>query len=198
MDEVLLGFTILSLCLISSAVFYVACPNQQWMSNRYITFNSGLLVSLALSVVAWYLLRETMSGLSASFTVLSIDMMWLGLLPLMSKYDKPLTNKGSGKSSLVRSESYSSHKNQWLIKIIGSVVLGFPFAVFTSSLLGWAAPNSIPDNIRSQFIMWMITPLWLTPLSLIFFTRKPFRIFIICVLLTLVAFGLLQLVKSTG
>jgi hypothetical protein len=196
MAEILPGGLALVLCLIATAVFYIGCPNQQWFTKRYLTFYPSLLISLVLSVIAWRMLLSLMSGLSAGFTVLCLEMLFLGLLPLMPKFDNPLTNTSKGKSSLVRGETYANHKAQWLLKTVGMLLIGFPFAVFTSSLIGWAAPDSVPLDIRSQFIMWLITPLWLTPLSLVFFSRRPLFVFSAFVILTCVAFGLLQLVKN--
>lgn len=196
MAEILPGGLALVLCLIATAVFYIGCPNQQWFAKRYLTFYPSLLISLILLIIAWKMLLGLMSGLSAGFTVLCLEMLLLGLLPLMPKFDKPLTNTSKGKSSLVRGDTYTNHKAQWLFKTVGMLLLGFPFAVFSSSLIGWAAPDSVPIDIRSQFIMWLITPLWLTPLSLIFISRRPLFVFSAFVILTCIAFGLLQLVKN--
>lgn len=188
----------LVLCLFATAVFYIGCPNQQWFAKRYLTFLPSLLISLVLSLLAWWLLLNVISGLSGVFTVLSLEMLFLGLIPFMPKYEKPLANTSKAKSSLVRDESYANHQPQWLLKTIGMFLIGFPFAVFTSSLIGWMAPDSVPSDIRSQYIMWLIIPLWLTPLSLIFFSRRPLSVFIAFVTLTCVAFGLLQIIKFGG
>ncbi|QHJ12686.1 hypothetical protein FX988_02944 [Paraglaciecola mesophila] len=188
----------LVLCLFATAVFYIGCPNQQWFAKRYLTFLPSLLISLVLSLLAWWLLLNVMSGLSGVFTVLSLEMLFLGLIPFMPKYEKPLANTSKAKSSLVRGDSYANHQTQWLLKTIGMFLIGFPFAVFTSSLIGWMAPDSVPSDIRSQYIMWLIVPLWLTPLSLIFFSRRPLSVFIAFVTLTCVAFGLLQIIKFGG
>lgn len=198
MTEILPSGLALALCLIATSIFYIGCPNQQWFAKKYLTFYPSLLLSLALLFVAWWVLLDIMSGLSAGFTLLCLEMLFLGLIPLMPKYDLPLMNKGGAKSSLTRSEIYVTHKAHWLLKTVGMLLVGFPFAVFTSSLIGWMAPDSVPIDIRSQFIMWLITPLWLTPLSLIFFYRRPIPVFGAFVVLTFVAFGLLQLVKNGG
>ena len=198
MAEILPGGLALALCLIATAVFYIGCPNQQWFAKRYLTFLPSLLMSLVLLFIAWWLLLDIMSGLSAVFTLLCLEMLFLGLVPFAPKYDAPVANIVRAKSTLVRGESYANHKPQWLLKSIGMFVLGFPFAVFTSSLMGWMAPDSVPIDIRSQYIMWLITPLWLTPLSLVFFSRRPLSVFSAFVVLTCLAFGLLQIVKYGG
>tara|TARA_R110002012_G_scaffold268125_1_gene452030 strand:+ start:3936 stop:4532 length:597 start_codon:yes stop_codon:yes gene_type:complete len=198
MADLLPGGLALALSLIATAVFYIGCPNQQWFAKRYLSFYASALISLVLLGIAWLFLLELMSGLSAVFTLLCLEMLFLGLVPFVPKYDTPLANTGSAKSSLVRDETHASHKAQWVFKTVGMLAIGFPFAVFTSSLVGWAAPGSVPVDIRSQYIMWLITPLWLTPLSLIFFARRPLPVFCAFVIFTCIAFGLLQLIKNSG
>ncbi len=184
--------------LLSAVVFYAGCPNQQWFSKRYITFLPALFLSLLLLIPAWLLLRLDMSVLSSSFTLLTAEMLFLGTIPFLTRFKTPLKIKSGNKSSLIRGDSYNTHKAQWTLKIVGMSLLGFPFAVFTSSLLGWWAPASIPNDVRSQFIMWMIVPLWITPISLVFISNKPWRLFLGFSLFTLLAFGLLSLVNIGG
>ncbi|WP_102795142.1 hypothetical protein [Bowmanella denitrificans] len=186
----------LVLSLLSALLLYLGSPNQQWFKKRYIKFYPALLLSLILLCAAWWLLRSHLSGLSAVFTIFTALMLLLGLLPFTAKLSKPST-KG-GKSTLVRSKSYAEYQTKWWSRVLGALVLGFPLALFTSSLIGLTYDVSEAADVRAQFIMWMITPLWLMPLCFIFFTHKPWRVFLSLLILSACLYGVLGQVGIGG
>lgn len=182
-------------CLLASGLIYIASPNQQWLEqkvhNRKLTF----FCATASLVSAVLIFNLHFSALSAIFTVFTIIMLLLSTLPLVVRFEKPLTNDCSMTPWLKRGESYKSHQPQWWLKSIGVFFLCFPLAVLLCGFLGFSAGYAAPYDVRSQFIMWMITPIWLLPISLIFFSRRPWRVFAIVASLIPVFYGLLEWIK---
>lgn len=184
-----LGF---GLSLIASVVLYSGVPNQQWLAHRKLSFYQALAVFLLLSVLSFWVLHESVSGLSALFIVFTIHMLALSLLPLLTRFKKPLTNSIKRKSWLSRDGEYLSHQPQWVLKTAGTFLLGYPLALFMAALLGFSVFDDAPLDVRSQLIMWLITPIWLTPLSLVFLSKTPLRLLTIMVLFTVVGYAMLR------
>lgn len=186
------------LCLISSIVFYLGCPNQQWMSRKLLGFYPMLSISLALLCIAWWIFNFHLSALSTTFALLTVQMFFLGLIPFLSRFDKPQFAVRGKKSGIEKYEDAANYKAQWWLRIVGIILLCYPLSVGLSGLYGLVGPGEITNNVKSQFVMWMITPLWLTPLSLIFFSRKIVRFFLILLSLNGLVFLLLWLARSGG
>lgn len=53
----------------------------------------------------------------------------------------------------------------------------FPLAVMFMGIIGALLSNSVVLDVRSQLVMWFIVPLWLIPLSLIYLSKAPLRLF---------------------
>ena len=75
-------------------------------------------------------------------------------------------------SSLSQKQTIKPH---WWGKTIAGVVLGLGLSFALVGLFAWLGSDSLPQEIsnerllwRSQFLMWMITPIWLLILSLVY------------------------------
>lgn len=84
----------------------------------------------------------------------------------------------------------SSHN--WFGRASAGLVLGFLLALAGSGLLAWFGPGGIaPNAAKTQFIMWIIAPIWSTVLSLSFLFRTGRSAWIKLGLTTLLAFAAL-------
>jgi len=179
-------------CLLANLVFYAGCPNQQWFKKSLLSFNTALLIALALLVLSTAIFSLTFSLPAAIYTIITLCMLLLGTLPLFTRYTAPLKSVRSRGTGLTRDESYTTFKAHWWLKTIGATLISFPFALFTSSLISLLFLSNTPLDVKSQFLMWLIVPFWLTPISLIFFAKKPWLPLALLSLITLFEFSVLQ------
>ncbi|WP_341210252.1 hypothetical protein [Alteromonas stellipolaris] len=179
-------------CLLANLVFYAGCPNQQWFKKSLLSFNTALLIALALLVLSTAIFSLTFSLPAAIYTVITLCMLLLGTLPFFTRYTAPLKSVRSRGTGLTRDESYTTFKAHWWLKTIGATLISFPFALFTSSLISLLFLSNTPLDVKSQFLMWLIVPFWLTPISLIFFAKKPWLPLALLSLITLFEFSVLQ------
>jgi len=179
-------------CLLANLVFYAGCPNQQWFKKSLLSFNTALLIALALLVLSTAIFSLTFSLPAAIYTIITLCMLLLGTLPFFTRYTAPLKSVRSRGTGLTRDESYTTFKAHWWLKTIGATLISFPFALFTSSLISLLFLSYTPLDVKSQFLMWLIVPFWLTPLSLIFFAKKPWPPLVMLSLITLIEFAVLQ------
>ena len=113
-------------------------------------------------------------------------MLLLSVLPLITRFEKPQTNTGSVKTKLIKGAQAANYKPYWWLRLTTAAVLGFPLATGISGLLVWWGPGGPTDDAKTQLVMWLVTPLWLLPLSLVFFIRNPLRAISSYVVLTAV------------
>jgi len=179
-------------CLLANLVFYAGCPNQQWFKKSLLSFNTALLIALALLVLSTAIFSLTFSLPAAIYTIITLCMLLLGTLPFFTRYTAPLKSVRSRGTGLTRDESYTTFKAHWWLKTIGATLISFPFALFTSSLISLLFLSNTPLDVKSQFLMWLIVPFWLTPISLIFFAKKPWLPLALLSLITLFEFSVLQ------
>lgn len=158
-------------CLLSSILLYLSSPNQQWLQKRPMGFLTASSISLTLCVLSWFLFRVDLSVFSATFTVVSLMMLSLGILPFFSSIDAPAKST-SNKKKRIQKQADAPYKPHWVTRIACATILGYPLAVGLSSLLLWSGGNDVVIGDRTQLIMWLITPIWLTGLSLIFFVTR--------------------------
>ena len=59
-------------------------------------------------------------------------------------------------------------KTDWWSKSLAGIVAGFTLALALAGLFAWVGPGGINAVNKYQLIMWMVTPLWLTAVSLVF------------------------------
>lgn len=84
----------------------------------------------------------------------------------------------------------------WFLKISAGLLAGFPLALALTGLFAWAGPGSIDTPDRVQFLMWMIAPVWLTMLALIFLFRSGWYAWGVLISLNLIAWSALHLVRG--
>lgn len=58
-------------------------------------------------------------------------------------------------------------RRDWLSKTLAGTLLGFALALGVSGLFA-AFSGGLPPAARAQLAMWLVTPIWLTVLSLVF------------------------------
>jgi len=178
--------------LFATLLFYLGCNNQQWWQRRPLPTAVAVSGSLFLTCVAWLILRQQLAVLPATFSVLSLLMLFLALWPFLGRLPAPVAvdrrDAPLGKGGDVPSA-------QWVGKILAVLLLGFPLALSLVGLLAWLAPGSLTHNGKSQLVMWLVTPLWLTPLTLVFFRLRLRTLLASYLLLNVLAYLLLGLAQ---
>ncbi|MBC3908699.1 hypothetical protein [Undibacterium umbellatum] len=84
----------------------------------------------------------------------------------------------------------------WWTKTISGLVLGFTLALAISGLFAWIGPGGIAAPQKVQFVMWLITPVWMLILSLIYLVRNGVRALKGLLIANALAYALLFLVKT--
>lgn len=188
----------LVLGLLATLVFYLGCPNQQWYDVRTWSFGRGALMSGFISVAAWLVLRQDFSVLAATFYVLTVLMTGLAIWPLLSAHDRPVVLRSGGGVAVTKpAERGAGHlPPQWLAKIAVSLGLGFPLALSIAGLVAHGAPGALTHDTKSQFVMWMVTPIWITPLALAFFTLRARTLLLLLSIANLLAYLFLHLLRQ--
>lgn len=184
------------LCVLGAAIFYLGSPNQQWTDKRLLPFSLSFGLTLLLCAVAGFLFHQKLSGLSAIFSVLTLQMFFLGLIPLFTRLPAPVTNAMKMKSSLRRSSYHALHRPHWVVKTLGGLIWGFPVALLLSGNIGFLVGDTVPLDVRTQFVMWLIVPFWLLPISLIYFSPKPWRVIAVLTGMSILLFGFLNLITG--
>jgi len=64
--------------------------------------------------------------------------------------------------------SNNQFKAHWWSKTLIGTVLGLSLAYGLVALFAWFGPQGITAKDKVQFNMWMISPIWLTTLSLVY------------------------------
>lgn len=173
-------------CVLATGLFYAGCPNQQWLKARYYSFVTGCAFSGIFFASSLYLFSRVFSIPAAVFSVITLAMLLLSLLPLVVRYEQPQTALKGSQSTLSRDDTYLSASPRWWLKSIGAVLLGLPLGLLTSALVTFGFFNHTPLDVKTQFLMWWITPMWFVLIATIYFSHRPVRLFtvilsIICV-----------------
>ncbi|MFC0350343.1 hypothetical protein [Undibacterium danionis] len=63
----------------------------------------------------------------------------------------------------------------WWSKTFAGLVLGFLLSLALVGIFAWIGPGGINAPEKNQFVMWMITPLWMLILSFIYLCRSGLR-----------------------
>ncbi|MFZ6875166.1 hypothetical protein ACO0LF_24130 [Undibacterium sp. Di27W] len=84
----------------------------------------------------------------------------------------------------------------WWTKTLSGLVLGFTLALALSGLFAWLGPGGIAAPQKVQFVMWLIAPIWMLILSLIYLVRSGVRALTGLLLANVLAYVLLFLVKT--
>jgi len=59
----------------------------------------------------------------------------------------------------------------WWSKTFAGVVLGAMLAFALAGIFAWAGPGGITPPDKSQFVMWLIAPVWMTVLGFVWLFR---------------------------
>ncbi|WP_444944779.1 hypothetical protein ACJJIK_08720 [Microbulbifer sp. ZKSA006] len=76
--------------------------------------------------------------------------------------------------------------------------MGLPIAVAIASLLAVWAPGDAAVDDRSQFTMWLISPIWLTAVSLVYLFTSARRMLSLYLGLNVLLFTLLWIARFGG
>ncbi|PIE38983.1 MAG: hypothetical protein CSA53_03595 [Gammaproteobacteria bacterium] len=99
---------------------------------------------------------------------------------------------------MLKKNSSDNFRSDWWLKTATALLLGFPLAVGLSGIFAWLAPGAITHTTKTQVVMWLITPLWLIPLALVYFFRSGLRALIPYALATGLTFAALYFIKTAG
>lgn len=179
----------------SAAVFYLGCPNQQWSEQQRLPFFPALLLSLTLAALSAWLFHFTLSPLPTVFALLGLWMLSLGIVPFLSRFAHP-SNFAKKPEKTPTTGPKRRYQMQWRLRVLTATALGLPIALALSGLLAWWAPGSVSHDGKSQLVMWLVTPLWLIPMSLIFFAANATRVLAAYAFAGIAAFSLLRLAKA--
>lgn len=163
-------------CGLACVFLYAGSPNQQWLRIRPYSFKTALIGSMCLFIIATICFSQTFSIAAAIYTSFTLSMLGLSLIPLITRWDKPLTALRGNKSTLSREPSRRANRPQWWLKSISALVLGLPLGLFTSALITFAVFKNTPLDVKTQHVMWWIVPIWLTLIALIYFSHRPLRV----------------------
>jgi len=179
-------------CVLACAVLYAGNPNQQWFKTRPYSFKIAIIGCISLCTVATFCFSQSFSVAAAIFTTFTLSMLGLSLVPLITRWEKPLTAPRGNKSTLSRAHGSQASPPQWWLKSIGALVLGLPLGLFTSALITFTVFSNTPLDVKTQHLMWWIVPIWLTLIALIYFSHRPLRIFTAIALLTFAEYLAIQ------
>jgi hypothetical protein len=59
-------------------------------------------------------------------------------------------------------------RRDWISKTLAGAILGFSLAVALAGLFAWLGPGGLATPNKFQLVMWLISPIWLTTMSLSF------------------------------
>ena len=186
----------------SALIFYLGCPNQQWLEQRPLGFAAASVLASGMSALSWWLLSFGLAPLSATFAVVVLFMLFLGVVPFLSRYAAPAKARGKRKKKLEKGEVEAAngqpYSPQWVAKTTIVFLLAYPLALSISGLLAIWGGGTLTHDTKSQAVMWLITPLWLTPLSLAYFTVKVKTLLIALAILNAIFFAMLQFAKGAA
>lgn len=63
----------------------------------------------------------------------------------------------------------------WWSKTLAGAILGWTLALAIAGIFAWAGPGGIAAPNKTQFVMWMIAPVWMLVFSLSYLFRSGLR-----------------------
>jgi hypothetical protein len=84
----------------------------------------------------------------------------------------------------------------WAAKTFAGVVLGAPLALALAGIFAWAGPGGIAPADKSQFVMWLIAPIWMTVFGFVWLFRTGALALLWLGGANLLAWGLLFIVRG--
>ena len=58
--------------------------------------------------------------------------------------------------------------HDWLGKTLAGGLLGFTLAMAIAGLVAWLGPGGVQASNKFQFVMWLVSPLWVAVVSLVY------------------------------
>jgi len=84
----------------------------------------------------------------------------------------------------------------WWSKTFAGAVLGATLALALAGVFAWAGPGGIGAPDKSQFVMWLIAPIWMTVFGFVWLFRTGTLALVWLGGANLLAWGLLFLVRG--
>lgn len=94
-------------------------------------------------------------------------------------------------------EGFRYSSSNWFGKASAGLILGFGLALALSGIFAWAGPGGLMQGGgKTQFNMWLMSPVWALVLSLCFLFKSGWRAWGWLGLANAIAFGVLFLAKT--
>ena len=93
-------------------------------------------------------------------------------------------------------KSHKTFKAHWFLKTSAGLIAGFWLALGVTGCFAWGGPGHIDTPDRVQFLMWMITPVWLVIMATVYFFRSGWHAWGVLLALNLVAWSGLHLLRG--
>ena len=74
-----------------------------------------------------------------------------------------------------KSDKPAPIRADWWLKTLAGIVLGWMLAFALAGIFAWIGPGGIGAPQKSQFVMWMIAPVWLTLFGFVYLFRSGLR-----------------------
>lgn len=93
-----------------------------------------------------------------------------------------------------------SHKFQsdWYSKSLVGLLLGFTLAVAVAGIFAWGGTGGIAMPNKSQFVIWLIAPVWLSVLAGVYMFQSARQALIWLGAINIVAYLVLSALKAAG
>ncbi len=65
-------------------------------------------------------------------------------------------------------ESGQKHQTDWFSKTLAGLTAGLAIAFVCVGFYVWYGPGTLPDGDKTQFAMWLVTPIWLLILASVY------------------------------
>lgn len=104
---------------------------------------------------------------------------------------RQLLNKLPTKSAAARRMSAS----EWWLKTSAGALAGFSLALALVGIWAWAGPGGIDAPDKIQFVMWMITPLWMLCFSGVYLFARGLHAWCWLLMANVLAYAVLFWVK---
>lgn len=69
----------------------------------------------------------------------------------------------------------SEIRRDWTAKTLAGVLLGFALALALAGLFAFLGPGGLDARDKYQLVMWLVAPLWLLVVSLVYLFRSGLR-----------------------
>ena len=87
-------------------------------------------------------------------------------------------------------------KPDWWSKTFAGAFLGGTLALAVAGLFAWLGPGGIDAREKSEFVMWMMAPVWMAVFSTVYLFRTGLRAVLWLGGANMVAYGLLFYVRG--